>query len=185
MIIYILKLENNKYYVGRTYNYDRRISDHFSGKGSYWTKINKPIEVIKRIDNVNSNFEEDKILKETMMKYGIENVRGGSYVREFITCHEKHLLEKEIRFAQDLCILCGSNTHFVKNCDQVVVYACEICDLEFENQIDCEYHVNNCDQVVVYACEICDLEFKNKIECLYHVNNCIVAEEKNCCCIIC
>lgn len=107
MIIYILKLENNKYYVGRTYNYDRRINDHFSCKGSYWTKINKPIEVIKRIDNVNSNFEEDKILKETMMKYGIENVRGGSYVREFITCHEKHLLEKRNQ-------ICSGFVHFMR-----------------------------------------------------------------------
>lgn len=144
MIIYILKLENNKYYVGRTHNYERRINDHFTGKGSYWTRIHKPVKVIRQFYNIHSNFEEDKVLKETMMKYGIENVRGGSYVQEFISCNEKILLEKEIRFAQDLCISCGSNTHFVKDCNEVVVFACEICNLEFDNKFECEYHVNNC-----------------------------------------
>ena len=35
--IYVLKLKNNKYYVGKTTSL-RRLKDHFSEGGSAWTK---------------------------------------------------------------------------------------------------------------------------------------------------
>lgn len=165
MIIYVLKLENEKYYVGRTCNYERRINEHFSGKGSHWTQLYKPIKVIRRIDDIKSVFEEDKVVKETMMKYGIDNVRGGSYVKKVISSEEKNLLEKELRFAQDLCVICGSNDHFVSNCNEIVVYVCEVCGLEFQNEMECEYHVKTC----------------------VHTKNMMTQtdEEKARCCIIC
>lgn len=47
--IYILALENNCFYVGRSTNVKQRIKDHFSGKGSAWTKLHKPIGVVKII----------------------------------------------------------------------------------------------------------------------------------------
>ncbi len=36
--IYILKLENNKYYVGKTTNPEFRVNSHFKNEGSSWTK---------------------------------------------------------------------------------------------------------------------------------------------------
>jgi predicted GIY-YIG superfamily endonuclease len=141
--IYVLKLESNKFYVGRTCHYERRIKDHFSGNGSYWTKLYKPIEVIQKVDYATA-FDEDKVLKETMMKYGIDNVRGGSYVMTHIPYYEKKVIEKEIRFAQDLCVLCGSDKHFINDCDSIVVYKCEVCEFEFESENECEFHIRNC-----------------------------------------
>ena len=44
--IYILQLENNKYYIGKTNNPSFRINDHFTGKGSAWTSIHKPISYL-------------------------------------------------------------------------------------------------------------------------------------------
>ena len=45
MYIYVLKLESNKYYVGKTDNPDFRLNDHFTNNGSIWTKIYKPIQL--------------------------------------------------------------------------------------------------------------------------------------------
>jgi len=114
--VYILKLINNKYYVGRSSNVAKRFNDHLNGTGSFWTKKYKPINIEKVVENV-SLFEEDKVTKEYMYKYGIDNVRGGSYVRERLAPYELKLIRKEIFAAHDLCIRCGSNKHFIKDCD--------------------------------------------------------------------
>ena len=36
--IYILKLKNNKYYIGKTNNPQFRLTQHFDSNGSAWTK---------------------------------------------------------------------------------------------------------------------------------------------------
>jgi predicted GIY-YIG superfamily endonuclease len=77
--IYILQLKDGKYYIGKSDNVMKRYEEHLQGKGSKWTTMYKPISVVKVIENA-SPFEEDKITKEYMAKYGISNVRGGSYV---------------------------------------------------------------------------------------------------------
>jgi len=38
VFIYILELENKKYYVGKTTNPDFRLEKHFNNSGSQWTK---------------------------------------------------------------------------------------------------------------------------------------------------
>ena len=43
--IYVLKLQNNKYYVGKTNNPTYRLTDHFSESNSSWTKKHKPISI--------------------------------------------------------------------------------------------------------------------------------------------
>ena len=45
--IYILKLEFDKYYVGKTNNPYFRLNNHFNSFGSIWTKKYKPIKVLK------------------------------------------------------------------------------------------------------------------------------------------
>jgi hypothetical protein len=69
--IYILKLENNKYYIGRTNNPKFRIENHFNNKGSYWTKKYKPINVIEVINNCDE-YDEDKYTIKYMNLYGID-----------------------------------------------------------------------------------------------------------------
>ena len=36
VFIYILQLENNKYYIGKTENPDFRLKSHFNSNGSVW-----------------------------------------------------------------------------------------------------------------------------------------------------
>ena len=78
--IYILKLEENRYYVGKSKDIDKRYIQHILDDGSSWTQKFKPIEIIKVINNCDS-FEEDKQVKQLMSIYGIDNVRGGSYTK--------------------------------------------------------------------------------------------------------
>ena len=42
--IYVLKLRNNKYYVGKTNNPQFLLESHFNLNGSEWTKIYKPVK---------------------------------------------------------------------------------------------------------------------------------------------
>ena len=63
-----------------------------------------------------SYFDEDKYVKEYMAKYGIENVRGGTYSNIVLDDNSILVLEKEIRHSKNLCTRCGRNTHFIKHC---------------------------------------------------------------------
>lgn len=113
-IVYVLRLDNNKYYVGRTNNLERRIEEHKNGYGSAWTKKYKFIELIKSFD-ADSPFYEDMIVKTMMHTHGIENVRGGSYSQVWLPKDKYMHLLHEMNGATDKCFKCGQD-HFIKDC---------------------------------------------------------------------
>ena len=76
-MIYVLELENNKYYVGYTTNISQRIESHFNGSGCSWTKYHKPIKLLETRDGGKS--VEKQVTLEYMRRYGWENVRGYAY----------------------------------------------------------------------------------------------------------
>ena len=113
--IYVLRLEGGRYYIGKTDNVPQRFQQHLHGQGSAWTKKYKPVSLEKTIKHA-SAFEEDKVTKEYMAKYGVDKVRGGSYVQMDLSEEQKTMLERELRGAKDLCTRCGRAGHFVKDC---------------------------------------------------------------------
>lgn len=113
--IYVLRLEGGRYYIGKSDNVINRYKQHLSGNGSAWTKKYKPVSLENTIENV-SSFEEDKITKEYMSKYGIDKVRGGSYVEVELSKFHTDALKMEIWGAKDLCTQCGRKGHWVKDC---------------------------------------------------------------------
>jgi predicted GIY-YIG superfamily endonuclease len=116
--IYVLKLENDKYYVGKTHRgSDIRFQEHISGKGSEWTKLYKPISILETTEH-DSAFEEDVFTKKYMMKYGIENVRGGSYTNIVLDDWQIKSLEHEFKSVTDCCFKCGKKGHFVYDCEK-------------------------------------------------------------------
>jgi hypothetical protein len=114
VFIYVLQCEDNKYYVGKTDTNKFRIDTHFDSNGSEFTKKYKPIEIYQIIPECDK-YDEDKYVKKYMDKYGIDNVRGGTYSRIELTTEEKNFIQKELWGANDLCFLCGGE-HFVKDC---------------------------------------------------------------------
>lgn len=159
--IYVLKLEGGKYYVGKSHDLITRYQQHLNGEGSAWTRKYKPVKMIRKITNV-SSFEEDKITKEYMSKYGIDNVRGGSYVNVELTDSQVEGLQVEIWSANGLCTQCGRAGHFVKECyaktdsnankilyeddsdSSDIVWVCDKCDKEFDTVKLCEKHEKTC-----------------------------------------
>ncbi len=93
--VYILLLENDCYYVGWSQDPQVRISMHFLGAGSKWTQLHKPIDII--------SVKEGNTLLETlttlilMIKFGFENVRGGSYTN--VKMKEPRCLKKARHYA--------------------------------------------------------------------------------------
>lgn len=113
--IYVLRLEGGRYYIGKSDNVMNRYQQHLNGNGSAWTRKYKPVSFERTIENV-SPFEEDKITKEYMSKYGIDKVRGGSYVEVELSEFHIDALQMEIWAAKDLCTQCGRSGHFVRDC---------------------------------------------------------------------
>ena len=150
--IYILKLQGGKYYVGKTNNPMKRYQEHLEGRGSAWTKKHKPISVEKVIKNA-SPFDEDKYTKEYMAKYGIDKVRGGSYVSLELDEVQEEALTREIWGAKDCCANCGRKGHFIMDCYAKTdefgncleeAWSCEYCDNEFSDEEECEKHERKC-----------------------------------------
>jgi hypothetical protein len=113
--IYILKLKDGYYYVGQSNNVNKRLKQHLKGVGSNWTKKYKPICIDRIIPNL-SSWDEDRYVKEYMSIYGIDKVRGGSYTNINLDDNQIELLTKEIRNANNQCLKCGSNDHYMKKC---------------------------------------------------------------------
>jgi predicted GIY-YIG superfamily endonuclease len=119
MYVYILQLEDDCYYVGKTNFWNKRYQEHFNGAGSVWTHLHKPVKVLETI-TTGSDFDEDKYTKEYMLKYGINKVRGGSYVKSVLDSNQIKHLQKELWGAQNLCFQCGGE-HFINACPSQTV----------------------------------------------------------------
>ena len=119
MNIYVLELEHGKYYVGKTKNLDSRIRQHFNGNGSWWTKYNKPIKVIKTYTNT-EKFDEEKITYQYMDLYGIDNVRGGSFCNIKLTNDQKSVLDKILKNERGECFECGKEFNYNHICEKIV-----------------------------------------------------------------
>ena len=114
-LIYILELENNKFYVGKTSKIEKRFNDHINGQGSEFTKIYKPIQIYKIYKEL-SEFDEDNYTKKYMKLFGIDNVRGGTYCNVVLSKHQIDLLNKELCTTNNTCYRCGRDTHYANNC---------------------------------------------------------------------
>lgn len=77
--IYVLGLEDGCYYIERSNDMDTRIKEHFKGRASNWTKKHRPIKIVKIYYCMNP-FDEEIIMSEYVAQYGIDKVRGGSYI---------------------------------------------------------------------------------------------------------
>ena len=112
--IYVLKLKNNKYYIGKTTNPDFRLNNHFNSEGSIWTKKYEPISICELRPNCTDK-DESIVTQEYMKKHGIDNVRGGPWCSLDISEHKK-TIEHMIKSEDDLCYNCGKSGHFVNQC---------------------------------------------------------------------
>ncbi|KAG5183042.1 hypothetical protein JKP88DRAFT_131761, partial [Tribonema minus] len=120
-VIYVLGLRHGKYYVGRTPRLPDRLREHYEGKGAAWTK-HYPMERLLSIKYasqcggaVNGAVEEKETM-EWMARYGVDNVRGGTYAQLQYEPEAMKAICKQVWGSADLCLECGSGEHFATSC---------------------------------------------------------------------
>ena len=148
--IYVLQLSDGKYYVGKTTNPSFRLENHFNKNGSQWTRKYQPIDVIELIPDCNDE-EEDIYTIRYMKKYGIDNVRGGSFVQLELSKGNQETLQQMINGQSDRCFKCGNIGHFANECsnndtEEIEVWECEFCEKEFDTEHEAMLPEKKCSQ---------------------------------------
>jgi len=134
-LIYILKLEKNKIYIGQTDNLQTTYEEHINGIFCDWTKLYKPYKIERLFDfEMNSEFGDlNKITEDYMSTYGINNVRGGIYSNIELETNQIFYLESELN---QKYILEDNNPEFYfekyKDCKDKFKLTVEINSLKFQ-----------------------------------------------------
>ncbi|KYG72904.1 hypothetical protein AWN68_09400 [Roseivirga echinicomitans] len=99
--LYVLKLEESKYYIGIAINPEQRFSEHQEqGKNcSSWCKKFKALEILEIVDTGHKRMKDATLLEDILTlnyirRYGTVNVRGGRYIgseRKVQKSSEHHL----------------------------------------------------------------------------------------------
>lgn len=116
--IYILQLQEGKYYVGQTKNLEKRLKQHWNGQGSTWTQLYKPLTCLKVITQ-KSPYDEHNYTLEYMKEYGIDSVRGASFCEILLDDVKKKTIEEIIQGQMNVCYKCKKEGHYARECDFV------------------------------------------------------------------
>ncbi len=171
VFIYALKLEQGKYYIGKTNNPSFRLDNHFNSNGSAWTMKYKPIKLLELIPNCD-DYDEDKYTRKYMDKYGIDNVRGGSFVSIELDKTTIQYLTQMSNGTNNKCFICSKAGHFARDCEEQEqdesdesdeYWYCEKCNKRFDTENRCEIHEQQCND---------ESETDTEDEDNYESNNC-------------
>jgi predicted GIY-YIG superfamily endonuclease len=176
--LYVLQLANGKYYVGKSADVIKRFTQHQSGLGSAWTKIHTPIRLVETRP-ITSPHDENNVTKDYMKKYGIQNVRGGSYAQVSIPDDARGVLEREFRGNDDQCVKCGLAGHFVGKCPDTVKEEVKVGG-KFKKIAAMAGRQKLLEQRAIvkprveeeWECEYCDRTFTTKYGCSVHERSC-------------
>ena len=72
--VYVLRLQDNCWYVGFSADPETRIASHFLGRGAWWTQLHPPLA------KPGDEKLEDVVTIAPMARHGFQLVRGGRYV---------------------------------------------------------------------------------------------------------
>jgi len=115
--IVVLQLENNCFFIGKTYDIVFNI-DKYNRNCNDFTKKYKPIKLYEFKQNCNE-YDLDLTVKIYMNKYGINNVRGGSYSDLELSYEQHNILQKELYMVNnnhnDICSINQSNINQENN----------------------------------------------------------------------
>jgi len=159
--LYVLKLEKGKWYVGKSVDIKKRYQQHLGGSGSAWTKKYSPVSLVESRP-INSLHDENNLTKDYMKKYGVQNVRGGSYSQIDLDDSTIAVLNNEFIGNDNKCLKCGLEGHFANRCKTKVeeepVWECEYCDREFTTRFGCMIHQKKCSEKDSDECHRCGRE---------------------------
>lgn len=142
--LYVLQLENGKYYVGKTDNIEKRLKQHQTGRGSSWTKLHNPIRIIEQRP-LKDDFDETNTTKLYMKKFGIGNVRGGAYCQTELPEGLEDVIRHELRDSEGKCFKCGKPGHMSRQCKRRSSFeATCLCGCQFLDFDEYMTHMRGC-----------------------------------------
>ena len=110
--------ECGKYFIGKTNSPSITVSEITTLAKEHkqkWLLQYKPVNIIEVIHSLDT-WDEDKITLKYMDKYGIENVRGGSFNSVILSSEELFTIRAMISGAKGKCPICSAVGHTKLNC---------------------------------------------------------------------
>jgi len=95
---YVLKLKEDRYYVGKSAYLMKRLLQHFNSGGAKWTQLHKPVAVLEVHDD---DLERELTLKYMKM-YGVSAVRGFAWCQVNFTKRQDYLLTEALKMFSQL-----------------------------------------------------------------------------------
>ena len=93
--VYVLKLENGNYYVGKTDRGEKRLKEHVKGRGAEWTKMHKPKKIHAYYPNAGDSGEKE-VFNQMVKKYGARKVRGAHFTKRKASASELRKMEESV-----------------------------------------------------------------------------------------
>jgi predicted GIY-YIG superfamily endonuclease len=160
--VYVLLLQKQKYYVGKTTDPQFRLETHFDVGGAAFTKKYRPVRLHALIPDC-SDHDEQRITQEYMAKHGVQDVRGGPWTQILLSDAQEECIQQILDSESDACYTCGEQGHFVKDCPQKKHYGHKV---EASNPPKTQKKV----KTIGYPCQFCGKDFDSKQGCTYHEN---------------
>jgi len=127
MNVYTLKLKNGKYFVGGAPVEREQALKYFSVYSNNWTRKYPIVEIVsvvpieltdnEEVNALNVHYEVDKITSLAMLKYSIENVRGGSMIEVEMPRLQLLTQRQFLKDCKEICYKCYSVEHEVADCN--------------------------------------------------------------------
>lgn len=177
--LYVLELEDGKYYIGKTDDVQKRLEQHLNGRGSAWTKKYSPNRIVEQRP-ITSVYDETNVTKDYMKKYGIDNVRGGAYCNVDLTEEQEDSIRHELRSATDNCYKCGKPGHFANRCPKKSSFTGTCgCGKKFmiveeflsHNRMCIQHNLKEKEEET-WECDYCDRIFDTKYGAIVHERTC-------------
>ena len=148
--VYILKLENDKYFVGYTKDISK-IKE--SIKDFEWIQRHPLIKILKIIYNCDK-YDVDKYTKKFMELYGIDNVRGGTYYHADLSQETLNSLKQELEILNKQIYIKSQEEDFIHKDDDTyfdevenefeIINKCARCGSNDHHTYDCYVeHIGN------------------------------------------
>jgi hypothetical protein len=119
-VVYVVALRDDCWYLGRTSRLERRMAELAANATRNAWLVAHPV-----LPTIRQPFEywpctdatmEDAKTVEWMHRYGIDRVRGGSFVKRDLDEAQRRVLLTMMASAGNMCFRCGSKSHYAAAC---------------------------------------------------------------------